>query len=43
MFINPKEEKHTTPLPTYEDAQKEIAENSGLSKLAGKGKSQGEC
>ncbi|KAK2141557.1 hypothetical protein LSH36_1080g00009 [Paralvinella palmiformis] len=40
LFIDPKVEKRDSPLPSFEDAQTEIAKNSGLNKLAGNGKSQ---
>lgn len=36
-----KAKKKPQESPTYETAQKEIAENSGLSKLTGTGKSKG--
>jgi len=42
LFIDPKVEKRDSPLPSFEDAQTEIAKNSGLNKLAGNGKSQGQ-
>ena len=45
VFHHPQDakafEEAKKPAPTYEAAQKEIAENSGLNKLTGGGKSKG--